>query len=92
VDSAVLRLDRSPLSDDPALLQATARVADAAFAQRRKTIRNSLRASLGMDPVVLERALGEAGVDGSVRAETLSAERFIGLARALGSSHTGESL
>ena len=32
----------------PALLAAASRLADAAFAQRRKTVRNSLRATLGL--------------------------------------------
>ena len=83
VDSAVLRLERAPLAEDPALLASAARVADAAFAQRRKTIRNSLRATLAPDLRDLDAALADAGVDGSARAETLSAQRFIDLATAL---------
>ena len=82
VDSAVLRLDRKPLCDDPVLADAAARVADAAFAQRRKTIRNSLRAVLGVEASVVDDALAAAGIDGSVRAETLAPERFLALARA----------
>ncbi len=83
VDSAVLRLDRVGTGLDPALQAAAARVADAAFAQRRKTVRNSLRASLGLTPGRLDAALRDAGVDGSVRAETLEPSAFIALARAL---------
>ena len=83
VDSAVLRLERAPLAEDPALLREAARVADAAFAQRRKTVRNSLRATLGLDVLRLDAALEAAGIDGSLRAETLAPERFLALARAL---------
>jgi len=82
VDSAVLRLERVPAPADPQLLALAARVADAAFAQRRKTIRNSLKAASGVETPVVEAALEGAGIDGSVRAETLAAERFIDLARA----------
>jgi 16S rRNA (adenine1518-N6/adenine1519-N6)-dimethyltransferase len=83
VDSAVLRLDRRPLSDDHALLADAARVADAAFAQRRKTVRNSLRSTLGVDVAALDEALAAAGIDGSLRAEVLEPGRFLALAEAL---------
>lgn len=83
VDSAVLRLDRRPLSDDHALLADAARVADAAFAQRRKTVRNSLRSTLGVDVAALDEALAAAAIDGSLRAEVLEPGRFLALAEAL---------
>lgn len=83
VDSAVLRLVRRPLAEDPALLRAAARVADAAFAQRRKTIRNSLRSTLGVDVTLLDALLAQAGIDGGARAEELPVERFIALGEAL---------
>lgn len=86
VDSAVLRLERSPLFSDPGLAIQAARVADAAFAQRRKTIRNSLKATLGargIAPAHIDAALESAGIDGAVRAETLPPESFLELARAL---------
>ena len=83
VDSAVLRLERCPLSDDPTLLAAAARVANAAFAQRRKTVRNSLKATLGVDTAVLDEALASAGIDGSLRAEVLEPRSFLALAAAL---------
>lgn len=83
VDSAVIRLERDePLGDD-VLLRAAARVADAAFAQRRKTLRNSLRANLGLETERLEAVLEAAGVDGAARAETLEPAVFVDLARAL---------
>jgi 16S rRNA (adenine1518-N6/adenine1519-N6)-dimethyltransferase len=83
VDSAVLRLERAPLTTDPQLLRDAARTADAAFAQRRKTVRNSLRSALGVEAEVLDSALSGAGIDGSLRAETLPPQRFIELAREL---------
>jgi 16S rRNA (adenine1518-N6/adenine1519-N6)-dimethyltransferase len=82
VDSAVLRLERCPLSDDPELLREAARVADSAFAQRRKTIRNSLRATLGVEVDVVDAALEATGIDGSLRAEALEPQRFLELASA----------
>lgn len=89
VDSTVIRLERRPLTQDRTLVAAAARIADAAFAQRRKTLRNSLRATLGIDPSLIDAALERTGIDGSVRAETLPPEAFIALANAveeLGSS------
>ena len=83
VDSAVLRLDRRSLCEDPALIRDAARTADAAFAQRRKTVRNSLRSALGAETAAVDAALEAAGIDGGVRAETLAPERFLDLARAL---------
>jgi 16S rRNA (adenine1518-N6/adenine1519-N6)-dimethyltransferase len=83
VDSAVLRLVRRPLAEDPALLEAAARAADAAFAQRRKTIRNSLKSTLGVDASLLEAMLAQAGIDGGSRAEELPVDRFIALGEAL---------
>jgi 16S rRNA (adenine1518-N6/adenine1519-N6)-dimethyltransferase len=84
VDSAVLRLERRPLSSDPALIAAASRLADAAFAQRRKTVRNSLRSTLACDAGYLDIALETAGIDGSLRAEMLEPERFLALALAFG--------
>lgn len=83
VDSAVLRLERAPLSEDPALLLDAARTADAAFAQRRKTIRNSLRSALCTEAADIDAALEAAGIEGSLRAETLAPEAFLALAVAL---------
>ena len=83
VDSAVLRLVRDPLSDAPALLHRAARASEAAFAQRRKTIRNSLRSTLDLDGATVDAVLGAAGIDGSLRAETLEPRRFLALAEAL---------
>lgn len=83
VDSAVLRLVRHPLTTDRALLGEAARAAEAAFSQRRKTIRNSLRSTLELDGTTVDAVLDAAQIDGSVRAETLEPERFLALAEAL---------
>ena len=85
VDSAVLRLER--LASPRAAVTDEAhyrRVVKAAFAQRRKTLLNSLKSdkSLG-DAARLQAALAAAGVDGQRRAETLSVPEFAALDRAL---------
>jgi 16S rRNA (adenine1518-N6/adenine1519-N6)-dimethyltransferase len=53
------------------------RVVAAAFAQRRKTLRNALRALLDI------AAIESAGVDPGARPETLTPEAFGALARLL---------
>lgn len=65
------RSDPHPVNED-----ALSRVVQAAFGQRRKMLRQSLKA-LGGDTV-----LQRAGIDGTRRAETLSTEEFIALAHA----------
>lgn len=80
VDSAVVRIDRvPPACDDPV---AVAQVIDAAFAQRRKTIRNSMAAK-GFEKSALDVAFEEAGIDPRARAETLTPADFIRLSQAL---------
>lgn len=77
VDSAVVRLD--PLPDRPPapLIAALERVSQAAFGQRRKMLRSSLKMVGGAE------LCGAAGIDPSRRAETLALEEFMGLASAL---------
>jgi 16S rRNA (adenine1518-N6/adenine1519-N6)-dimethyltransferase len=85
VDSAVLRLERlgSPRAEVTGEGHFR-RVVKAAFAQRRKTLLNSLKSdpSLG-DTARLQAALAKAGIDGQRRAETLSVPEFAALERAL---------
>lgn len=83
VDSAVIRLERHAVAQDPDLLRAAAAVADAAFAQRRKTLRNSLRATSGLSASVIDDALSAAGIDGGLRAEALPPQAFVEIARNL---------
>ena len=89
VNSAVVRLDRtqarnpltSKLLSEEELLH-TMRVIDAAFAQRRKTIRNSMSAS-GFNKDKLDQAFLATGIAPTVRAEVLTSQDFICLAAAL---------
>ncbi len=89
VNSAVVRLDRtqarnpvaSKLLSEEELLH-TMSVIDAAFAQRRKTIRNSMSAS-GFDKDMLDQAFLATGIAPTVRAEVLTSQDFICLAAAL---------
>jgi 16S rRNA (adenine1518-N6/adenine1519-N6)-dimethyltransferase len=78
VTSSVVRLvpRAEPLSCDPRLLE---RVTAAAFGQRRKMLRQSLR-SLGVESAAL---LSAAAIEPTVRAEQLSVAEFVRLAHAL---------
>jgi 16S rRNA (adenine1518-N6/adenine1519-N6)-dimethyltransferase len=80
VDSVLLRLDRR---EHPALrglgYPRVARVIDAAFAQRRKTLRNTLR-GLGLDAAGVEALGRAAGVDLGQRAEVLGVDQLAALA------------
>ena len=89
VDSAVVRLDRTPMADpvsgEPLSAERAARVAeviDAAFAQRRKTIRNSMGAN-GFEKDALDAAFAICDIAPTARAETLSPEDFVRLEGAL---------
>jgi 16S rRNA (adenine1518-N6/adenine1519-N6)-dimethyltransferase len=55
--------------------QAFFRVARAAFAQRRKTLSNSLKGA-GIEPERVEAMLQATGIDGGRRGETLSLAEF----------------
>jgi len=78
VTSAVVSITpRTPVAEAP--LKALERVTQAAFGQRRKMLRQSLK-SLGRPPAEL---LSAADIAGDRRAETLSIPEFCALARAL---------
>ena len=83
VDSAVVRLDRGgvPLPEGLSRAEVAAAI-DAAFAQRRKTIRNSM-SSNGFDKEALDEAFAATGIAPSARAETLAPSDFVRLAAAL---------
>lgn len=74
--ASVLVLAGAPSAED------IARVVDAAFAQRRKTIRNSMSAN-GFDKAALDVAFAQCGIAPTARAETLSTGEFVQLAEAL---------
>ncbi len=78
VTSSLVRLvpRATPLACDRTLLE---RVTQAAFGQRRKMLRQSLR-SLGGD---VSELIAAAGLEPTARAEDISIEGFVSLARAL---------
>jgi len=80
VDSAVLRLERLEQPMPEPARSATAKLAAAAFAQRRKTIRNSVLSTTGWDASRFDDALAAAGVDPRCRAESLGVADFVRLA------------
>jgi 16S rRNA (adenine1518-N6/adenine1519-N6)-dimethyltransferase len=83
VESTVIRLDRVEEAPDKSIIAAAARVADAAFSQRRKTLRNTLRSGLRIAQADADAMLVAAGIDGSLRAETLSVSDYVELGRIL---------
>ena len=81
VDSGLVRLVRSDPPGDDALRLDTFAVVDAAFGQRRKTLRSSLSRLTGSTGAA-EAALVAAGVDPGLRGEVLELEQFVAIARA----------
>ncbi|MDT8898092.1 16S rRNA (adenine(1518)-N(6)/adenine(1519)-N(6))-dimethyltransferase RsmA [Thermanaerothrix sp. 4228-RoL] len=77
VDSTILRVDLYPQPRLPAEeLPTFFSLAQAAFAQRRKTLRNALAAGLGWPPARVEILLQQAEIDPRRRAETLNLEEW----------------
>jgi 16S rRNA (adenine1518-N6/adenine1519-N6)-dimethyltransferase len=79
VDSAVVTLRKRAKPLAPADLSALETVTAAAFGQRRKMLRASLKALL--EPLNVD--LESLGVDPTARAETLTPEQFCAIARAI---------
>ncbi|MBQ9059327.1 MAG: 16S rRNA (adenine(1518)-N(6)/adenine(1519)-N(6))-dimethyltransferase RsmA [Atopobiaceae bacterium] len=89
VTSSVIRLERSEAHDPDTgnalsreRLEQTSHVINAAFLQRRKTLRNSLAAD-GFEKVAIDVACEAASIDASCRAETLSPLDFVRLTKEL---------
>jgi len=80
VDSGLVRLVRKNREFDPQLRELTFRIVDAAFGQRRKTLRTALSAVLG-SPQDVEAILRDAGVDSGLRGEQLSLKDFVAIAQ-----------
>jgi 16S rRNA (adenine1518-N6/adenine1519-N6)-dimethyltransferase len=80
VDSAILRIDiyKEPLVP-PEMLKTFFKFIKAGFAQKRKTLRNSLSAGLQISTKESEAMLTSAGIDFMRRAETLSIDEWKGL-------------
>ncbi|MBN9620169.1 MAG: 16S rRNA (adenine(1518)-N(6)/adenine(1519)-N(6))-dimethyltransferase, partial [Actinobacteria bacterium] len=79
VDSGLVRLLRREPPTTTATRAEVFTVVDAAFAQRRKTLRAALAGWAGGAPAA-ETALRAAGVDPSARGETLDVAAFARLA------------
>jgi len=66
--------------------EAVGRALRGAFGARRKTLSNSLRFGLQLEPGQVRAVLHRAGLEGRRRGETLDLEELLALARALGES------
>jgi 16S rRNA (adenine1518-N6/adenine1519-N6)-dimethyltransferase len=82
IDSTVIKImplaqSRAPIADEAHY----SKVVHAAFGQRRKTLRNALRAQF--DDAAIDVALATTGIDGGRRGETLDIPEFAALAAAL---------
>jgi 16S rRNA (adenine1518-N6/adenine1519-N6)-dimethyltransferase len=85
VDSAIVRVDLDDAPDrDPDAANRLFRIARAGFAQKRKMLRNTLPAGLGVPAERIEPALAAAGVDSRRRPETVSVDEWIRIAEAFG--------
>ena len=82
VDSALVYFSKRavPLGDE-ALRLATFEVADAAFGQRRKTLRQAI-ANWAGSPAEAERILISAGISPQARGEELTVHQFLAIAKA----------
>lgn len=78
VESAVVHIERNEDAPAPELLEVASALADAAFAQRRKTIRNSMSSRYPKD--VVDRLLAECDIAPTVRGETLAPETYFQMA------------
>ena len=81
VDSAVIRLNiykepKYKLRNDRDFFK----VVKASFAQRRKTVLNSISSSLGLEKKVVNELLLESKVSPTARAEKLSMDDFVRIA------------
>ncbi len=88
VDSVTVRITRRPDALEGDAYRSVAEVVDAAFATRRKTLRNALGRVHDRDR--LDDAFAAAGVDPGARAEALSPNAFRELAAALQAVPEGE--
>ena len=80
VDSAVIQLTLREPEIRPADETTLFRVIKAAFAQRRKTVLNSLSSSMGTDKAAVSDILAAAGIEPTARAERLTLDDFIRIA------------
>jgi 16S rRNA (adenine1518-N6/adenine1519-N6)-dimethyltransferase len=83
VDSAVIQLTLHEPSVHPNNEKTFFKVIKGAFAQRRKTVLNSLSSSLSLDKNAVRAILEAAGVDASARAEKLTLKDFANISDAV---------
>ncbi|EPD26351.1 ribosomal RNA small subunit methyltransferase A [Actinotignum sanguinis] len=81
VDSALVHLRLRPAPGTDELRERVFQVIDAAFAQRRKTLRSALGSWAG-SPAAAETILERAGVSPQARGETLTIDDFVRIAQA----------
>ncbi|WQN45991.1 16S rRNA (adenine(1518)-N(6)/adenine(1519)-N(6))-dimethyltransferase RsmA [Actinotignum schaalii] len=81
VDSALVHLRLRPAPGTDELRERVFTVVDAAFAQRRKTLRSALGSWAG-SPAAAETILQRAGVSPQARGETLAIDDFVRIAQA----------
>jgi 16S rRNA (adenine1518-N6/adenine1519-N6)-dimethyltransferase len=79
VDSGLVAFTRRPAPETTATREEVFAVVDAAFAQRRKTLRAALAGWAG-SPALAEEALRAAGIEPSLRGEQLRVEDFARIA------------
>ncbi len=82
VDSALVALTRHAEPRTSASRGQVFAVVDAAFAQRRKTLRRALTAGIAV-PAIVDEALAASGTDGGVRGEQLAIGDFVRLTESL---------
>lgn len=86
IESGLVRIDVHG-NHSPALREHLFPLVDAAFAQRRKTLRSTLSGIYG-SPAAAEEALRAVGIDPGLRGEALSVEDFLKLGEArMGDQH-----
>lgn len=83
VDSGLVRLIRSENAQPEALRKNLFKIVDAAFGQRRKTLRSALGSVFGTG-VQVDEALAKAGVDSSRRGEELELADYLAIASVAG--------
>ena len=88
VDSALVKIERRPQPDTAATREQVFAVVDAAFAQRRKTLRQAL-AGLAGSAGAAQEALERAGVSSTARGETLDIDQFAAVAQQLNAASAG---
>ncbi len=81
VDSVLVRIIRHQESPDLAMKQQLFSVVDAAFSQRRKTLRSALSSFLGGSARV-DAVLAHAGVNSGLRGEQLDIDAFLAISKA----------